>query len=36
MKINKTLSEIVNIDEREVKYIYRMTEKMIRIDKLLV
>ena len=30
MKINKTLSEIVNIDEREVKYIYRMTEKMIR------
>lgn len=30
MKINKTLSKIVNIDEREVKYIYRMTEKSIR------
>ena len=27
MKINKTLSTIVNINEKEVKYIYRMTEK---------
>ena len=30
MKINKTLSTIVNINEKEVKYIYRMTEKNIR------
>ena len=30
MKINKTLSTIVNINEEEVKYIYRMTEKNIR------
>ena len=30
MKINKTLSTIVNINEKEVKYIYRMTEKDIR------
>ena len=30
MKINKTLSKMVNINEREVKYIYRMTEKNIR------
>ena len=30
MKINKTLSTIVNINEKEVKYIYRMTEKTIR------
>lgn len=30
MKINKTLSKIVNINEKEVKYIYRMTEKSIR------
>ena len=29
MKINKTLSTIVNINEKEVKYIYRMTEKNI-------
>lgn len=30
MKINKTLSKMVNINEREVKYIYRMTEKNVR------
>lgn len=30
MNINKTLSTIVNINEKEVKYIYRMTEKNIR------
>lgn len=30
MKINKTLSTIVNINEKEVKYIYRMTEKDIK------
>ena len=30
MKINKTLSKMVNINEREVKYIYRRTEKNIR------
>ncbi|WP_195988267.1 DUF6514 family protein [Clostridium sp. D53t1_180928_C8] len=30
MKINKTLSTIVNINEKEVKYIYRMIEKRIR------
>lgn len=30
MKINKTLSKIVNINEKEVKYIYRITEKSIR------
>lgn len=30
MKINKTLNKIVNIDEKEVRYIYRMTEKMIK------
>lgn len=30
MKINKTLSKIVNIEENEVKYIYRMTEKNIK------
>lgn len=30
MKINKTLSTIVNINEKEVKYIYRMTEKNIK------
>ena len=30
MKINKTLSKIININEKEVKYIYRMTEKNIR------
>lgn len=30
MKINKTLSKIINIEENEVKYIYRMTEKRIK------
>ena len=30
MKINKTLSKIVDINNKEVKYIYRMTEKNIR------
>lgn len=30
MKINKTLMRIVNINEKEVKYIYRITEKYIR------
>lgn len=30
MKINKTLSKIVNVEENEVKYIYRMTEKSIK------
>ena len=30
MKINKTLSKIININEKEVKYIYRMTENNIR------
>ncbi|WP_297712853.1 DUF6514 family protein [Clostridium sp.] len=30
MKINKTLSKIVNIEENEVKYIYRMTENNIK------
>lgn len=30
MKINKTLSKIVNVGENEVKYIYRMTEKSIK------
>ncbi len=30
MKINKTLSKIINVNEKEVKYIYRMTENNIR------
>ena len=30
MKINKTLSKIVNVEENEVKYIYRITENNIK------
>ena len=30
MRINKTLSKTVNINEKEVKYIYRITESNIK------
>ena len=35
MKIKKTLSKLVSFDDRESKYIYRIIENTVKIDKLL-